>query len=145
MQLPLAQVGFEVSVASQIIISLIIFIVVLQLVPIVLLLERKLLGRFQGRYGPNRVGPFGALQPLVDIVKLASKEDFAPRTAATSIFIIAPVISLFTAIAAIAIIPFGDTRTDGLFGADYTLYGIDVSIGIFYAFAFGAIAFYGLM
>ncbi len=140
-----AQVGFEVSVASQIIMSLIIFIVILQLVPVVLLIERKLLGRFQGRYGPNRVGPFGALQPLVDIIKLASKEDFAPRTAATSIFIIAPVISLFTAIAAIAIIPFGDTRTDALFGASYTLYGIDVSIGVFYAFAFGAIAFYGLM
>ena len=56
-----------------------------------------------------------------------------------------PVISLFTAVATIAILPFGDTVTDGLFGANYTLYGIDVSIGVLYAFAFGAIAFYGLM
>lgn len=143
--LPVAEVGFETSVAAQIVVALIVFIVMLQLVPLLLLAERKLLGRFQGRYGPNRVGPFGALQPLVDIVKLAAKEDFAPRTAATSIFIIAPVIALFTAIATIAIIPFGDTRTDGLFGADYGLYGIDVSIGILYAFAFGAVAFYGLM
>jgi NADH-quinone oxidoreductase subunit H len=61
------------------------------------------------------------------------------------IFIIAPVISLFTAVATIAILPFGNTVEDGLFGADYTLYGIDVSIGVLYAFAFGAIAFYGLM
>ncbi|MBI5311042.1 MAG: NADH-quinone oxidoreductase subunit NuoH [Actinobacteria bacterium] len=142
---PLSEVGFETSVAAQIVVAVIVFAVMLQLVPILLLAERKLLGRLQGRYGPNRVGPFGALQPLVDIIKLASKEDFAPRTAATAIFIVAPVISLFTAIATIAIIPFGDTRTDGLFGADYGLYGIDVSIGILYAFAFGAIAFYGLM
>jgi NADH-quinone oxidoreductase subunit H len=103
------------------------------------------LGRFQGRYGPNRVGPFGMLQPMVDIVKLAAKEDFIPRNASRTIFILAPVISLFTAVATIAILPFGNTVTDGLFGADYTLYGIDVSIGVLYAFAFGAIAFYGLM
>lgn len=140
-----AEVGFEVSVWSQVIVSVVIFAVILQLVPIVLLLERKLLGRFQGRYGPNRVGIFGAMQPLVDIVKLASKEDFVPRNAATAIFIIAPVISLVTAIATIAIVPFGDTVEDGLFGASYTLYGIDVSIGFLYAFAFGSMAFYGLM
>lgn len=145
MALPFAEVGFQVSFWAQLIVSLIIFIVILQMVPVLLLIERKLLGRFQGRYGPNRVGIFGALQPLVDIVKLASKEDFAPRNSAKAIFIIAPVISLFTAIATIAIIPFGDTVEDGLFGANYTLYGIDVSIGVLYAFAFGAIAFYGLM
>ena len=145
MNAPLAEVGFEVSVWAQVIVSLIIFIVVLQMVPILLLVERKLLGRFQGRYGPNRVGPFGALQPLVDIVKLASKEEFKPRNAATAIFIIAPVISLLTAIATIAIVPFGGAVEDGLFGANYTLYGIDVSIGVLYAFAFGSIAFYGLM
>ena len=110
-------------------------------------------------FGPDYVraiAPYQAGKPIAEvarefgldeanIVKLASKEDFAPRTAATSIFIIAPVIALFTAIATIAIIPFGDTRTDGLFGADYGLYGIDVSIGVLYAFAFGSIAFYGLM
>jgi NADH-quinone oxidoreductase subunit H len=141
----LATVGFQVTWYSQVITSLIIFIVILQLVPILLLAERKLLGRFQGRYGPNRVGPFGALQPLVDIVKLAAKEDFAPRNASKAIFIIAPMISLITAIATIAIVPFGNTVTDGVFGANYTLYGIDVSIGVLYAFAFGAISFYGLM
>lgn len=145
MTLPIADQTFQVTVWAQVIVSLIIFIVVLQLVPIVLLMERKLLGRFQGRYGPNRVGLFGSIQPLVDIVKLASKEDFVPRNAATAIFIIAPVISLVTAIATIAIIPFGDTVEDGLFGASYTLYGIDVSIGFLYAFAFGSMAFYGLM
>lgn len=143
--IPLAQVGFEVSVLAQIVVSLLIFLVVFNMIPMVLLIERKVLGRFQGRYGPNRVGPFGVIQPMVDIIKLAGKEDFAPRNASKAIFVIAPVISLFTAVATIAILPFGDTVTDGLFGANYTLYGIDVSIGVLYAFAFGAIAFYGLM
>lgn len=142
---PLATVGFEVSVWAQVIVSFLIFFVVFNMIPMVLLVERKVLGRFQGRYGPNRVGPFGMFQPLVDIAKLAGKEDFIPRNASRMIFILAPVISLFTAIATIAILPFGNTVEDGLFGADYTLYGIDVSIGVLYAFAFGAIAFYGLM
>jgi NADH-quinone oxidoreductase subunit H len=142
---PLATVGFESSVFAQILVSFLIFFLVFNMIPMVLLVERKVLGRFQGRYGPNRVGPFGMFQPLVDIVKLASKEDFIPRNASKMIFVIAPVISLFTAVATIAILPFGNTVTDGLFGANYTLYGIDVSIGVLYAFAFGAIAFYGLM
>lgn len=142
---PVAAVGFEVSFWAQLIVSLVIFMVIFNMIPMVLLVERKLLGRFQGRYGPNRVGPFGVLQPLVDIVKLASKEDFMPRNASKAIFMIAPAISLLTAIVTIAIIPFGGTVEDGLFGANYTLYGIDVSIGVLYAFAFGAIAFYGLM
>lgn len=145
MIVPLAEVGFQVSVWAQVIVSLIIFLVIFNMVPMLLLVERKLLGRFQGRYGPNRVGLFGALQPMVDIVKLAAKEEFKPRSAATAIFVIAPVISLLTAVAVIAIIPFGDTVEDGLFGATYTLYPIDVSIGVLYAFAFGSIAFYGLM
>jgi NADH-quinone oxidoreductase subunit H len=143
--MPLATVGFEVSVLSQIIVSFLIFFLVFSMIPAVLLIERKVLGRFQGRYGPNRVGPFGVIQPMVDIVKLAAKEDFTPRNASKFIFVIAPVISLLTAVATIAILPFGNTVTDGLFGANYTLYGIDVSIGILYAFAFGAVAFYGLM
>ena len=54
-----------------------IFAVVFQLVPVILLVERKLLGRFQHRYGPNRVGPFGALQPMADIGKLLFKQRFA--------------------------------------------------------------------
>jgi NADH-quinone oxidoreductase subunit H len=121
----------------------VIFAVGLQLVPIVLLAERKLLGRFQSRYGPNRVGPFGALQPLADILKLLTKEQFRPTTSVGLLFVLAPMISIVTAVAALAIIPFGDVQD--IFGTKVGLYGIDVSIGPLYLFAFGAIAFYGVM
>jgi NADH-quinone oxidoreductase subunit H len=141
----LAAVGFEESVLVQIVKALLIFLFVLQAVPLILLLERKALGRFQARIGPNRVGPYGLMQPLADVLKLLSKEQFTPATAVPWMMAIAPAISIFTAVVTLAIIPFGDTREGGLFGADYGLYGIDVSIGILWAFAFGALAFYGLM
>jgi NADH-quinone oxidoreductase subunit H len=143
--LPLAEVGFAESTAVQIVKALVIFGFVLAVVPMILLLERKALGRFQARLGPNRVGPYGLLQPLADVLKLLSKEQFTPKTAVPWMMALAPAISIFTAVVTLAIIPFGDTRRDGLFGADYGLYGIDVSIGILWAFAFGALAFYGLM
>ena len=87
-----------------------IFAVGLQLVPVVLLAERKLLGRFQSRYGPNRVGPYGALQPLADILKLLTKEQFRPTTSIGFLFALAPIISILTAVAAFAIIPFGNVQ-----------------------------------
>ncbi len=85
------------------------------------------------------------MQPLADVLKLLSKEQFTPATAVPWMMALAPAISIFTAVVTLAIIPFGDTREDALFGADYGLYGLDVSIGILWAFAFGALAFYGLM
>jgi NADH-quinone oxidoreductase subunit H len=120
----------------------VIFAVMLQLVPIVLLGERKLLGRFQSRIGPNRVGPYGAMQPIADVLKLLSKEAFTPAAAVPWMMAIAPVISVTTAVATMAIIPFGPYD---VWGGGFGLYGIDVSIGILYFFAFGSLAFYGLV
>jgi NADH-quinone oxidoreductase subunit H len=139
----IAEVGFYEPWWIQILKALLIFAVLFQLVPIVLLAERKLLGRFQHRYGPNRVGPFGILQPMADIGKLIFKEQFRPRTSVGWLFMLAPAISMMTAIATMAIIPFSNVFD--IFGERVGLYGIDPSIGIMYAFAFGAIAFYGLM
>src|SRR5262249_13463730 len=140
---PLALVGHYEEWWIQVLKTIVIFLVALQLVPVVLLAERKLLGRFQARYGPNRVGPYGALQPLADILKLLTKEQFRPTTSVGFLFALAPVISILTAVAAFAIIPFGDTAD--IFGTRVGLYGVDVSIGPLYLFAFSAIAFYGIM
>jgi NADH-quinone oxidoreductase subunit H len=139
----IALVGYYEPWWIQILKSLVIFAVGLQLVPVVLLAERKLLGRFQSRYGPNRVGPYGALQPLADILKLLTKEQFRPSTSIGFLFAIAPIISIVTAVGALAIIPFGDVQD--IFGTKVGLYGIDVSIGPLYLFAMSGIAFYGIM
>ena len=122
--------------------AIVIFVVFLQLVPVVLLAERKILGRFQSRIGPNRVGWRGVMQPLADVGKLLSKEAFTPETAVPWMMAIAPMISVVTAVATMAIIPFGPYDA---WGGGFGLYGIDVSIGVLYFFAFGSLAFYGLM
>jgi len=127
----------------QVVKAIVIFLVALQILPMLIVAERKLLGRFQMRYGPNRVGPYGMLQPLAEIVKFATKEESRPRTAIGLLYMLAPAISIMTAVAAFAIVPFGDVVD--IFGTQVGLYGIDVSIGVLYVFAFGAIAFYGLM
>ncbi|HEY2140791.1 MAG TPA: NADH-quinone oxidoreductase subunit NuoH [Solirubrobacteraceae bacterium] len=139
----IALVGYFEPWWIQIVKAIVIFAVGLQLVPVVLLAERKLLGRFQARYGPNRVGPFGALQPLADIVKLLTKEQFRPTSSIGFLFVLAPLISILTAVAAFAIIPFGNVQH--IFGTPVGLYGLDVSIGPLYLFALGGIAFYGIM
>jgi NADH-quinone oxidoreductase subunit H len=139
----IAEVGYYEAWWIQLLKGLLIFAVVFQLVPIVLLAERKVLGRFQHRYGPNRVGPFGILQPMADIGKLIFKQQFRPRSAVGWLFALAPAISMMTAVATIAIIPFSNVVD--IFGTDVGLYGVDPSVGILFAFAFGAIAFYGVM
>jgi len=127
----------------QIIKSLVIFLVIFLLLPILIVYERKLLGRFQNRYGPNRVGPFGLLQPLAEIVKFATKEPSRPTTSVGFLYRLAPAIAILTAVAALAIIPFGNVQD--IFGTKVGLYGMDVSIGPLYVFALAGISFYGIM
>ena len=122
--------------------GLIIFVVITAFA-YTLLWERKLVGRFQARYGPNRVGPLGYLQPLADVVKLVFKEDFVPRGANRVVFQLAPLISVFAAVAALAVIPWGDPIS--LFGRDITLVGADLDIGVLYLFALSGLGFYGLI
>jgi NADH-quinone oxidoreductase subunit H len=127
----------------QIIKALVIFGVAFAILPLLTIYERKLLGRFQGRYGPNRVGPFGLLQPVAEIIKFATKEPSRPTTSVGFLFRVAPVIAILTAVSALALVPFGDTQN--IFGRRVGLYGIDVSIGPLYVFAFSGISFYGIM
>ena len=137
--LPLADTQFVEATWIMIVKSLVIFAVIFAILPILTVVERKLIGRFQHRYGPNRVGPFGILQPLADVGKLISKEAFRPQNAISSLFILGPLLPVLSGVLALAIIPWGDVQM----GVGF--YGIDVPIGILYFFAVGSIAFYGLV
>jgi NADH-quinone oxidoreductase subunit H len=139
----LADVNYFEPWWVQIIKALVIFGVIFAILPIIIIYERKLLGRFQGRYGPNRVGPFGLLQPIAEIVKFATKEPFRPTTSVGFMFRIAPMLAILTAISALALVPFGNVQR--VLGQEVGLYGIDVSIGPLYVFAFAGISFYGIM
>jgi NADH-quinone oxidoreductase subunit H len=92
-------------------------------------IERKLVGRFQARLGPNRAGPFGLLQAVADAVKLLFKEDIIPRRADRLVFNVAPVVMLAPSLMALAVIPFGD-RT----------FVADLNVAVLYVVAMGGLA-----
>lgn len=107
------------------------------------LCERVLMARMQLRLGPNRVGPLGLLQPIADGIKLLCKEGFQPAGADTLTYWLAPAISLFLALFAFVLIPFGDTME--IWGREVSLRIADVNAGIVFLLAFSSLAVYGVV
>jgi len=89
-------------------------------------MERRLLGRFQSRLGPNRVGPWGLLQPIADILKLLTKEDIIPKDADKVVFTLAPIVMLAPALLILAVVPFGANS-----------FLANLNVGILYVLAIG--------
>ena len=131
-----------------------ILVVFLTAIAYTVLMERKVLGFIQLRYGPNRVGPWGLLQPLADLLKLLFKEDFTPPGVNKVLFVMAPIITAVTAFLPFAVIPF----TQQILPDSITLFGqnvdlsvaalnqgviADLNVGLLYVFAMGSLAVYG--
>ena len=104
------------------------------------LVQRKVLGRIQHRYGPNRTGPYGILQPIADAIKMIFKQDVTPTTSDKFVFILAPGISVVFALVAFGAIPAGPAGS--LFGLDPWV--MDVDIGLLYVLAATSIGVYGI-
>jgi NADH-quinone oxidoreductase subunit H len=106
-------------------------------------MERKISAFMQDRIGPNRVGPFGLLQPVADGIKFLLKEDVAPLHGDRFLFFIAPTLALITTLLALAVVPFGPTSTNKDEWQFVIAPGIDV--GIVYIFALGSLAVYSII
>ena len=105
--------------------------------------ERRVVSRMQNRIGPNRVGPQGLLQSLMDGFKLAFKEEIIPKAAHVGVYWIAPVISATAAFVAFAVIPFGPTVS--VFGVETPLQLTDFPVSVLYVLAIASIGVYGLV
>ncbi len=104
--------------------------------------ERRLQARIQVRFGPNRTGPWGLLQPIADAVKLIFKEELTPAGAIKSIFFLAPIITVMPALIIPGVIPWG--RDINLFGRTIHLYIADINVALLYILSITSIAVYGI-
>lgn len=117
--------------------------ILMTVVPLLSWVERRGAGLIQDRPGPNRVGPFGLLQPAADALKFLFKEDLIPSTPDKVLFVAAPAVALFSALTTFAVIPYGATLPVN--GREIPLIGADISIGILYVFALTSLSVYGIV
>jgi NADH-quinone oxidoreductase subunit H len=106
------------------------------------LVERRLLGRFQVRLGPNRVGPFGLLQPVADGIKSLLKEDTVPAAADRYVFLAAPAVVAGSALLIFAVVPFGSDWTIG--GRRIPMVISDLNVGLLFVLALSSLSVYGV-
>jgi NADH-quinone oxidoreductase subunit H len=112
-------------------------------VPLIVWMERKVIGHMQDRIGPQRVGPFGLLQTIADGIKLFMKEDLIPAGADKVVFIMAPALPVITAFLALSVIPFGDTVT--VLGYTVPLQITDVNIAVLWILGTTSMGVYGIV
>lgn len=116
--------------------------ITLTLAAYMVLAERKLLARMQNRFGPNRVGPYGLLQPLADLIKLITKEDIMPDEADSVVYYIAPGIVTGTVLLTFAVVPFGGPVE--VMGRTVNMPVIDLNVGVLYFLALSSLGVYGV-
>ena len=132
---------FQIFLLLSIVKIAVVLVILLTTVAYTVLLERKVLGHIQNRWGPSRVGPFGLLQPLADGIKLFLKEDLMPLAAERPLFVIAPIIALSCALISIAVVPFGAVHR--IHGVD--IFAItDINIGLLVILGITSIGVYGI-
>ncbi|MCB0246502.1 MAG: NADH-quinone oxidoreductase subunit H, partial [Anaerolineae bacterium] len=131
------------SILSPLVKSLVLILLLLTGFAYLTYYERKLLARFQVRYGPNRAGPLGLLQPIADAFKAIFKEEVIPRHVDKWVYIAAPALALIPALIAFAVIPIGPNIT--VAGYTITFYIANVNIGFLYILAVASIGTYGVV
>lgn len=123
--------------------SVVLLVLLLGICAYMTLFERRVIARFQIRYGPNRVGPQGLLQPLADAVKLLFKEDFRPSGADRLVYVFAPAITMVAALFVYAVIPIGPEIR--VFGTTVALHIADVNVAILLVLAASSVGVYGII
>ena len=133
-------------ITADVVKSAIVIFVLLTAFAYMTLIERRVVAKIQGRLGPNRLGPFGLLQPLADAIKMAFKEQIVPTQAKKAIYLIAPVISVVVALCAFAVVPIGNNWSanpahpsvwDPIIG--------DINVGLLWILAISSLAVYGIV
>jgi NADH-quinone oxidoreductase subunit H len=123
----------------------VVLVITLTTVAYTVLLERKVLGRIQNRWGPSRVGHFGLLQPLADGIKLFLKEELIPIASERPLFIIAPIIALTCALISVAVVPFGGMQTVTVNNVSVEMFNVaDLNIGLLVILGITSIGVYGI-